>query len=161
LEEHRKKEEERLQRFDDLYEHQQKILRYGRQFNELMQHYFQTGQKKVFLSSLMKWVEQEKLKKEKNRQPDKVKKTSPSKTGKNHQKTEKEIKKRLQNRSKTKKKQPQKPKAVPLHPGDTVRVKDSFMTGIITKLEKDEAFVQAGQVTLRIPKKKLELVKKA
>ncbi len=161
---YKKRIEKQLENFNELYTGQQKMLKYGRSVNEMLHTYFQTGNKKRLTQAFIQWVEQEKLKHFKTTAEEKTKeeksKQKPKRKPKRKeilQKTEKQVKhllKDFRKKQEAQKKDP--PVQKPVQAGDTVRIRDSYTTGTVEKIEKGEAYILSGQVMLRVRVEKLE-----
>ena len=165
-----KKVQEKLESFQELYDNNQKMLSSGRKFNDLTNKYFQTNNKKQFLSDLMKWVTIEKSKHQKKKAP----KTKIQQ--KAIQKQEQQQKKKLENVKKEvleKVKKVRKEKAAiekkiakekanyKYKVNDQVRLIDSHAVGTIATIEKNKAIINYGLFTTTTSLDKIELVEAA
>ena len=163
--------QEKLEGFQQLYDSNQKNLNYGRKLNELLNRYFQSNNKKQFLSDFNKWVASEKTKYLKKHPPKpitktekKVQKQSEQKKVEKLQEIEKEVQtevKKVRELKKEQEKKMAKAKADYIFKvNDRVRIADSRTTGTIDKIEKNKAFVNFGFFTTETKLDKLELVEK-
>ncbi len=164
--------QEKLESFQNLYENNQKMLTYGRKFNEILQKLFQTNNKKEFNAAIKKLVliEQSKLPKKLAAQKSKNAAKKLRKETKNKKLAEKKkleaTEKIVQKAVQAEKKKQQiiaaaKPKIkVVFHVKDTVRLIDGTAKGTIEKIEKNMAFINYGMFTTKASLDKLELVKK-
>ena len=168
---------EKLERFQELYDNNQKMLSIGRKINDISNLYFQTNNKKQLLANFMKWVLIEKNKHVDSRKT--KKKTSPnshkdlkkqqdlatSTTQKKLEEVKKEVLvevKKIRDRKKTIQKKVTKAKADYLFKvNDRVRLPDGKSVGTIDKIEKNIAIVNYGLFTTQTNTNKLELVESA
>ncbi len=172
LTEKQQKIQEKLEGFQELYDRNQKMLYYGRKFNELVNKYFQTNNKKAFTADLNKWVAIEKTKhlkknppKPKTKAQKKQVKVEKKKVEEKLKVIEKEVvvaveKVRVVKEIEAKKVAKQKADYV-FKVGDRVKIMDSNSTGIIEKIEKKNAFINYGFFTTKTTLNKLELVQAA
>lgn len=170
LSEKEQKVQEKLESFQSLYDNNQKMLSTGRKFNDLVNKYFQTNNKKQFLTDLMKWVTIEKSKYQKKLAP----KTKSEK--KTHKKiaTEQKIKlenvkkevlekvKKIRKEKATNAAKAKKERASYIYQiNDRVRLIDSQSVGTIDALEKNKAIINYGLFTTTTSLDKIELVEPA
>lgn len=172
LTEKQQKIQEKLEGFQELYDRNQKMLYYGRKFNELVNKYFQTNNKKAFTADLNKWVAIEKTKhlkknppKPKTKAQKKQVKVEKKKVEEKLKIIEKEVvvaveKVRVVKEIEAKKVAKQKADYI-FKVGDRVKIIDSNSTGIIEKIEKKNAFINYGFFTTKTTLNKLELVQAA
>ena len=170
LSEKERKIQEKLESFQSLYDHNQKMLTSGRKFNDLVNKYFQTNNKKQFLTDLMKWVTIEKSKYQKKRAP---KSKAEKKTEKKREAAQKikleEVKKEVLEKVKKvrKKKAADAAKAdkekanYTYQLNDRVRLIDGNSVGTIEALEKNKAIINYGLFTTTTSLDKIELVQSA
>ncbi|MEN8186266.1 MAG: DNA mismatch repair protein MutS [Bacteroidota bacterium] len=181
---------DKIDSFQELYDHNQKMLTYGRKSNELINKFFQTKNKKQLQSEFIKWamIEQDKhetIKKEKiekelkktNAQKEKPlskrERTRINKELKLQQKikeeqlkkTEKEILPQVE-KVRVKKEKIAREKAIIIEGyqfkiGDRVRLIDGNAKGTIDKIEKNIATINYGLFTAKTNVDQLELVQKA
>lgn len=172
LTEKQQKIQEKLEGFQELYDKNQKMLYYGRKFNELVNKYFQTNNKKEFTAELNKWVAIEKTKNLKNKPPapktkaqKKQVKVEKKKVEEKLKTIEKEVvvaveKVRVVKEIEAKKVAKQKADYV-FKVNDKVRIIGSTSNGTIDKIEKKNAFINYGFFTTKTTLAKLELVQAA
>ena len=164
--------QEKLEGFQELYDSNQKNLTYGRKLNELLNRYFQSNNKKQFLTDFNKWVASEKTKylkkhppKPKTKTEKKVQKVEQKKKVEKLQKIEKEVQTEVKKVREVKKEQEKKMAKAKadyvFKVNDRVRIGDSRTTGTIDKIEKNKAFVNYGFFTTETKLDKLELVERA
>ncbi|SNR50368.1 DNA mismatch repair protein MutS2 [Lutibacter agarilyticus] len=172
LTEKQQKIQEKLEGFQELYDRNQKMLYYGRKFNELVNKYFQTNNKKAFTADLNKWVAIEKTKHLKKNPPKPKTKAQKKQVKVENKKVEEKLKViekevvvavekvRVVKEIEAKKVAKQKADYV-FKVGDRVKIMDSNSTGIIEKIEKKNAFINYGFFTTKTTLNKLELVQAA
>ena len=172
LTEKQQKIQEKLEGFQELYDKNQKMLYYGRKFNELVNKYFQTNNKKEFTAELNKWVTIEKTKNLKNKPPKPKTKAQKKKVKVETKKVEEKLKTiekevvvavekvRVVKEIEAKKVAKQKADYV-FKVNDKVRIIGSTSNGTIDKIEKKNAFINYGFFTTKTTLAKLELVQAA
>ena len=172
LTEKQQKIQEKLEGFQELYDKNQKMLYYGRKFNELVNKYFQTNNKKEFTAELNKWVTIEKTKNLKNKPPLPKTKAQKKKVKVETKKVEEKLKTiekevvvavekvRFVKEIEAKKVAKQKADYV-FKVNDKVRIIGSTSNGTIDKIEKKNAFINYGFFTTKTTLAKLELVQAA
>lgn len=174
LSEKQLKIQEKLEGFQELYDRNQKMLYYGRKFNELVNKYFQTNNKKAFTAELNKWVAIEKTKHLiKNPPPPKPKTKAQKKQVVVEKKKVEEKLKVIEKEVVVQVKKVREKKQVEavkiakqradyvFKVNDKVRIIGSNSTGIIDKIEKKNAFINYGFFTTQTTISKLELVEAA
>ncbi len=163
--------QEKLAGFQDLYDNNQRMLTVGRKINELLNHYFQTNNKKQLNSELQKWIAAEKTKhlkknppKPKTKAEKKTAKVDQQKKKETLQKVEQEVLKKVVEVRKEKKKEAAKiAKAKAdyvFKVNDRVRLTDGNAVGTIEKIEKKNVFINYGLFTTKAKVEQLELVEK-
>ncbi len=162
--------QEKLESFQELYDNNQKMLVSGRKFNELTNKYFQTNNKKQFLTDLMKWVTIEKSKhQKKNKTKTKSEKKKAKVVEKIKEKKLQEVKKEVLTEVKkvrakkevVAKKIAKEKSNYTYKLNDRVRLIDSRSVGTIEKIEKNKATINYGLFTTKTSLDKLELVEAA
>jgi DNA mismatch repair protein MutS2 len=170
LKEKQDKLQDKLEQFQQLYDYQQKMIQLGRVFNEWLNKYFQSNNKKQLLSDFQKFVQAEKVKYTKKNPPKKQTKVEKQKQKKQLQKeenklkhTEKEVLKKVKViREKVQKEHQAKEQAIANYEykvGDVVRFIDGWAQGTVEKVEKNKLLINYGSFTALAEKKQLELVK--
>jgi DNA mismatch repair protein MutS2 len=169
LTEQQQKIQDKLESFQELYDSNQKMLSYGRKINELVNKYFQTNNKKQFMSDFNKWIAIEKTKHLKKNPPKPITKAEKKKVKVEEKKIEEKlkiieqevvvevVKVREEKQKEAKKIAKQKADYV-FKVNDRVRIIDSNSNGIIEKIEKNNAFINYGFFTTKTTLNKLELV---
>ncbi len=180
----------KIDSFQELYDNNQKMLSYGRKFNELLHKYFQTNNKKQLNEELKKWVTIEKSKHDQLKKDKISKTTSGSNSTPNKPISKRERKIINQELRKIQKQKEEKLKAAEkeilkevvkvrevkqekakkealtkanytFKINDKVRLIDSKSKGTIEKIEKNTATINYGIFTAKSSLDQLELVKSA
>lgn len=163
--------QDKLAGFQELYDNNQRMLTVGRKVNELLNHYFQTNNKKQLNTELQKWIAAEKTKHLK-KNPPKPKTKAEKKTAKvvaqkkkeTLQKVEKEVLQKVVEVRKEKKKEAAKVAKAKANYvfkiNDRVRLVDGNAVGTIDKIEKKNVFINYGLFTTKAKIEQLELVEK-
>lgn len=176
LQETQDKMQQKLTQFYELYDQNQKMLVYGRKINELANKYFQSDNKKQFLSDFNLWIATEKEKYQKKNPHKPLLKTvtkkaikKPDLQAEKKQEalmiTEDEVLKEVEKMKviveETKKVELEKKKNYQFKLNDQVRLYDGNACGTIDKIEKNIATVNYGIFTTKVSIEQLELVQKA
>lgn len=151
----------KLENYQELYAHDQRMILLGNKVNTASEKYFQDKKKRILVSELLRIVETENSKRKKKSAAEAKKaRQKKAQTAQEVQKEVKIIKKKkaIENK-RTKQKEIQKPKVV-LKIGDRVRMPDGKAVGVIDKIEKNKAVVNYGIFTTNIGVDQLELVEK-
>lgn len=159
--------QEKLEGFQELYDHNQKMLLYGRTVNEMLHRYFQTNNKKQLNIDFNKWLQSEKTKHVKKtaskpKKDTKHIKEQPSKVNKKLKSVERHVLTEVKKvRVLKKKKEAEKAKQRANYKfkiNDKVRIIDSKACGVIEKIEKNNVFINYGIFTTKATLQQLELV---
>ena len=148
----------KLTSYQELFDHNQRMIVLGNKLNELAERYFTNNKKRPLVAELLKLVETENAKR-------KRKTAAVAKRDREQKKKlNEEVKKDLDHVRKEKKKQKQQPKVEEkpkpkLHIGDQVRLFDGRSVGSIDSIEKQKAIVNYGAFTTQVSLDLLELVK--
>ncbi|MDB3862352.1 DNA mismatch repair protein MutS [Flavobacteriaceae bacterium] len=148
----------KLTSYQELFDHNQRMIVLGNKLNELAERYFTNNKKRPLVAELLKLVETENAKR-------KRKTVAVAKRDREQKKKlNEEVKKDLDHVRKEKKKQKQQPKVEEnpkpkLHIGDQVRLFDGRSVGSIDSIEKQKAIVNYGAFTTQVSLDLLELVK--
>jgi len=185
-----RKIEEKIDRFQELYDNNQKMLSYGRKSNEFIHKFFQTRNKKQLQDEFLKWamIEQARYEKVKNEKIDLEKKknndlkekplskrerTKINKKIRLQQKLKEEQLKKIEKevlpevkKARKKKKIIEREKAIVIEGyqfqiNDRVRLIDGNAKGTIDKIEKNIATITYGMFTAKTNVDHLELGHKA
>ena len=170
LSDKQEKIKEKLASFQELYDSNQKMISTGRKVNDLLNKYFQTNNKKQFLTDLMKWVTIEKSKHTKKVAP-KTKAAKKQAKVIEKQREEKlevvkkevmvEVQKVRQRKQAITKKIAQQKSDYVYKINDRVRLIDSNSVGTIEKIEKKSIVINFGPFTTKTSVEKIELVETA
>ena len=170
-----KEKEEKIQLklagFQDLYDHNQKMLSLGRKINELFNKYFQTNNKKELNANFNKWASEEKVKRAKKnpvipktKSQKKQAKIVEKKIKEVIEKVEKEVLDKVVEVRKAKKEAAKKlakeKSNYVFKINDSVRLIDGNAVGTIEKIERNKVFINYGLFTTEASLDKIELVKK-
>ncbi|WP_297794854.1 DNA mismatch repair protein MutS [uncultured Eudoraea sp.] len=149
----------KLENYQELYDHDQRMIHLGNKINTIAERYFRDNKKRVLVSELLRIVETENSKrKKKSAAQAKIERQKKVATAKEVQKEVKVIreKKKVEKKKITSNKKP-KPRPV-LKVGDRVRLFDGRAVGSIDKIEKNKAVVNYGMFTTNVSVDQLELV---
>ncbi|GEC80019.1 endonuclease MutS2 [Flavobacterium aquatile] len=149
---------EKLERYQELYDANQRLIYIGQKLDDLSESYFNNKNKKVLLGELLKIVEIENSKRRKLSVKEKAVKEVIKKQ------VEEEVTVKVEEIRKEKKEKkikasivPEKPKVI-LKVGDRVRMNDGKAIGTIDKIEKTKAVVNYGVFTSTVSLDVLEFV---
>ncbi|WP_026809267.1 endonuclease MutS2 [Arenibacter latericius] len=162
LEELNLKIKSKLENYQELYDHNQRMIYLGNKVNTAAEKYFQTKKRRPLISELLKIVETENSKRKKQT-PKEIKVQKEKKA-----KVEQEVIKKVEVIRETKKvekkkaevKEKNKPRPI-FKIGDRVRMLDGKAVGTIDNLEKNKAIVNYGIFTTNVNVDQLELVQAA
>ncbi|MGM0634924.1 MAG: endonuclease MutS2 [Bacteroidota bacterium] len=155
--------QEKLERYQELYDANQRFVTIGEKINSLSEQYFNNKNKKQLIANFLKLVEKENSKriqenkreqKRRKQQEHRLKQEVESKVDKIRTK-KKEQKKKEENHPSAEKPKPK------LYVNDSVRIIDGKAVGTIDKFEKEKAVVNYGMFTTTVNTDQLELVKRA
>ncbi|WP_408068214.1 MutS-related protein, partial [Zeaxanthinibacter enoshimensis] len=161
LEELKGRVKTKLESYQELYDHNQRMIHLGNKVHSAAERYFVDKKKRPLVSELLRIVETENSKKKKTSAKEvKARKVKQAQVAKEAEVQVEHIrKKKEKEKKKAEVKQKQAPKPI-LAVGDRVRLADGKAVGTIDTLEKKEAVVNYGQFTTRVDVSKLELVMK-
>lgn len=149
----------KLENYQELYDHNQRMIQLGNKVNDASEKYFLDNKKRPLISELLRIVETENSKRKKSSVKEaKVKKAIKKQTA--NELEQKLVKVREQKRVEKKKaieKEKNKPRPV-FKIGDRVRLFDGKAVGSIDSLEKNKAVVNYGVFTTNVSVDQLELV---
>lgn len=149
----------KLENYQELYDHDQRMIQLGNKVDKAADRYFRDKKKRPLIGELLRIVETENSKRKKK--PAKEAKAERSKKAQVAQEVQKEVKvireKKKIDRKKAVVKEKNKPKPV-LKVGDRVRLHDGKAVGSIDSLEKNKAIVNYGIFTTNVSVDQLELV---
>ncbi|WP_046746193.1 endonuclease MutS2 [Kordia zhangzhouensis] len=152
----------KLESYQQLYDHDKRMIQLGNKINDISERYFENKKKRPLISEFLRIVETENSKRKK--QTAKEKKAEKEK----QQAAKKEVIQKVAiireekkvAKKKAEKKEAEKPKPI-LKVGDRVRMPDGKAIGTIDSLEKGKAVVNYGLFTTTISVDQLELVQAA
>lgn len=159
LEELNSKVKSKLENYQELYDHNQRMVHLGNKINDISEKYFGDKKRRPLIAEFLRIVETEnskrKIKTIAEKKEEKVKKQ------KIEQEVEKEVKvirerKRVEKQKQVKKEE-NKPRPV-FKIGDRVRLIDGKAVGSIDTIEKNKAIVNYGLFTTNVSLDQLELV---
>ncbi len=149
----------KLENYQELYDHNQRMIYLGNKVNTAAERYFQDNRKRVLVSDLLRIVEMENSKRRKKSA--KEVKAARVKKAQVIQEVEKKVKVIRQKKKVAKQKafvaKKNKPRPV-FKIGDRVRLMDGKAVGSIDNLEKNKAIVNYGLFTTNVSVDQLELV---
>lgn len=149
----------KLENYQELYDHDQRMIQLGNKVNRAAEKYFHDNKKRPLVSELLRIVETENSKRKKKSANEA--KAERAKQVQIAQEAQKEVKvireKKKVEKKKANGKEKNKPKPV-LRIGDRVRLYDGKAVGSIDSLEKNKAIVNYGVFTTNVSVDQLELV---
>lgn len=151
----------KLENYQELYDHDQRMIQLGNKVNVAADKYFQDNKKRPLVSELLRLVETENSKRKKKTANQA--KAERSKKAKVAQEVQKEVKVIREKKQVAKRKDVQKEKNKPrpvFKIDDRVRMADGKAVGTIDKLEKGKAVVNYGMFTTNVSVDQLELVER-
>ena len=152
----------KLENYQELYDHDQRMIQLGNKVNKAADKYFRDKKKRPLVSELLRIVETENSKRKK--QSAKQAKAEREKKAQVAQEVQKEVKvireKKKVEKQKAIVKEKNKPRPV-FKVGDRVRMQDGKAVGSIDSLEKGKAIVNYGMFTTNVSVDQLELVQMA
>lgn len=161
LEELNLKVKAKLSSYQELYDHNQRMIVLGNRINEVADRYFDNGKKRPLIADLLRIVETENAKRKKKSAAEKRAEKEAKK------KAEQETQQAIASIRKEKKKKKKQPKPEVVKPkinfkiGDQVRLFDGKAVGTIDSIEKRKAVVNYGVFTTQVNLEALDLVQAA
>ena len=151
----------KLERYQELFDQEQRMIVLGNKVNDVAARYFISNKKRPLIAELLRIVEEENAKRKRKSAAEYKKEQKQKKALK-----EEVVKKVDVVREEKKKKSTQKPKEVhrpkvTFNIGDKVRMYDGKAVGTIDVLEKKKAIVNYGVFTTQVSVEALELVARA
>lgn len=151
----------KLENYQELYDHDQRMIHLGNKVDKAANTYFQNKKKRQLVSELLRIVETENSKrKKKSAKQEKAERVKKAQVA---QEVQKEVKVIREKKKVAQKKAAQKEKNKPrpvFTIGDRVRMSDGKAVGSIDKLEKGKAVVNYGMFTTSVGVEQLELVER-
>ena len=145
----------KLSSYQELFDHNQKMIVLGNKFNEIGERFFKNNKKRPLISELLKLVESENSKRKKK--SNLLLKTEKEKTKKINEQVNKEIALVRKEKKKNKIDKPKKSN-IKLKVGDSVRMFDGRSVGSIDLIEKNKAIVNYGVFKTQVSLDLLEIV---
>lgn len=151
----------KLENYQELYDHDQRMIQLGNKVNVAADKYFQDNKKRQLVSELLRLVETENSKrKKKSANQAKAERSKKVQVAQEVQKEVKVIREKKQvEKKKAVFKEKNKPRPV-FQIDDRVRMTDGKAVGSIDKLEKGKAVVNYGMFTTNVSVDQLELVER-
>ena len=152
----------KLENYQQLYDHHQRMIRLGDKINTISERYFRDNKKRQLVSEFLRIVETENSKrKKKSAEQSKAERKKKNLVEQDLQKEFKQVRQKRKEEKKIKSVTP-KPKPRPVFKvGDRVRLHDGKAVGSIDSLEKNKAVVNYGIFTTNVSVDQLELVESA
>lgn len=163
LEAIRTRVQSKLEDYQELYDHHQKMIALGDKVNAVAERYFQDGKKRALVSELLRIVELENSKRKKeSARTLREKRDKQKQVASEALKEVTEIREKKRVREKKKEVSEAAPRKRPaLKVGDRVRLQDGKSVGSIDSIEKNKAIVNYGLFTTNVSVDQLELVEAA
>ena len=152
---------DKLVNYQELYDHDQRMVLLGNKIDKAASKYFQNNKKRPLVSELLQIVETENSKRKKKSaavaKAERIKQAEVAQEARSKVKDIREEKKIQRKKAVIKEKNQPLPV---LKIGDRVRMKDGKAVGSIDTLEKKKAIVNYGQFTTHVGLEQLELVER-
>lgn len=150
----------KLESYQELFDHNQRMIYLGNKINEIAEKYFINNKKRPLISEFLKIVETENSKRKKESAARKrSERERKEKVARELEKKVVQIREKKKEEKKKKVAQETKPKPRPaLKIGDRVRLEDGKAVGSIDAIERGKAIVNYGMFTTTVAMDKLELV---
>ena len=145
----------KLSSYQELFDHNQKMIVLGNKFNEIGERFFKNNKKRPLISELLKMVENENSKRKKKSSL--LLKNEKEKKKKINEQVNKEIALVRKEKKKNKIDRPKKSN-IKLKVGDSVRMFDGRSVGSIDLIEKNKAIVNYGVFKTQVSLDLLEIV---
>ena len=145
----------KLSSYQELFDHNQKMIVLGNKFNEIGERFFKNNKKRPLISELLKLVESENSKRKKK--SNLLLKTEKEKKKKINEQVNKEIALVRKEKKQNKIDKPKKSN-IKLKVGDSVRMFDGRSVGSIDLIEKNKAIVNYGVFKTQVSLDLLEIV---
>ncbi|WP_209400512.1 DNA mismatch repair protein MutS [Pseudozobellia sp. WGM2] len=151
----------KLENYQELYDHDQRMIQLGNKVNKAADKYFRDKKKRPLVSEMLRIVETENSKRKKRTAKEaKAERTKKAQVAQEVQKEVKVIReKKKVEKQKAVQKEKNKPRPV-FKVGDRVRMQDGKAVGSIDSLEKGKAIVNYGMFTTNVSVDQLELVER-
>jgi DNA mismatch repair protein MutS2 len=147
----------KLVNYQELFDHNQRMIVLGNKLNNLADRFFQNNKKRPLIAELLRLVESENAKR-KRKTAAQAKKEREVKKEVDKEVTQKLVKIRKEKKkNKTESSQPKPKPVVDLKVGDKVRMLDGKSVGSIDAIEKQKAIVNYGLFTTQVSLDQLEI----
>lgn len=151
----------KLESYQELYDHNSRMILLGNKLNKLAEQYFVDNKKRSLISGILQIVETENSKRKRlNAEELRRKQLENQKVSLELEKRINQVREEKKAKAKTKVKEQQNKPKPELGVGDQVRLADGKSVGTIDNIEKGKALVNYGIFTTKVDISKLELVKK-
>ena len=154
--------QEKLERYQELFDSNQRLVALGQRLDDLSEKYFNNKSKKTLFGEVLKVVEIENSKRKKVTIKEKKEKEAQQKEliKEVEQKVEVIRKEKKEEKAKKQLQEAQKKTNFPLKVGDRVRMIDGRSVGTIDVIEKNKATVNYGIFTSKVSLDQLEMVER-
>ena len=150
----------KLVSYQELFDHNQKMIVLGNKLNDIAERFFENNKKRQLISELLKLVESENAKR-KRKSAALGRKERQEKKQLNEEVKKELVVVRKEKKKKAKQKPPPPPPKPKLKIGDQVRMFDGRSVGSIDAIEKNKAIVNYGLFTTQVNLDLLEFVEAA
>ncbi len=151
--------QKKLSDYQELFDHNQRMIVLGNKFNDVAERFFNTNKKRPLVAELLRLTESENAKRKKKTAA--LAKKDREQKKKTAQLVEKEILKvRVEKKKKKKQPQPELKPKTPIKLGDQVRLIDGQSVGIVEVIERNQVVVNYGLFTTKAKLDQLEFVKR-
>ncbi len=147
----------KLVSYQELFDHNQRMILLGNKVNDIAERFFENNKKRPLISELLRTIESENSKRKRKSSTIFKKERELKKQLDESVKKELEVVRKEKKKEKKKKAAPTPPK-IKLKVGDSVRMFDGRSVGTIDSIEKQKAIVNYGIFTTQVSLDLLELV---
>tara|TARA_B100000767_G_scaffold245738_1_gene244838 strand:- start:131 stop:874 length:744 start_codon:yes stop_codon:yes gene_type:complete len=147
----------KLVSYQELFDHNQRMILLGNKVNDIAERFFENNKKRPLISELLRTIESENSKRKRKSSAIFKKERELKKQLDESVKKELEVVRKEKKKEKKKKTTPTPPK-IKLKVGDSVRMFDGRSVGTIDSIEKQKAIVNYGIFTTQVSLDLLELV---
>ena len=147
----------KLVSYQELFDHNQRMILLGNKVNDIAERFFENNKKRPLISELLRTIESENSKRKRKSSAIFKKERELKKQLDESVKKELEVVRKEKKKEKKKKATPTPPK-IKLKVGDSVRMFDGRSVGTIDSIEKQKAIVNYGIFTTQVSLDLLELV---
>jgi DNA mismatch repair protein MutS2 len=152
----------KLEDYQELYDHSQRMISLGNKVNIAAETYFRDKKRRTLISELLRIVETENSRRKKqSATAEKEKRERKAEVEQQAQKEAKVIRREKKKVSRSQQKEEKNSPRPVFKVGDRVRLQEGKAVGSIDQLEKGRATVNYGQFTTDVGLEQLELVEKA